>query len=267
MIIDASFMRECLAATRQACEIIKKNWNSPHAVRHKGAIDLVTETDLAVQEFLRASLSSLLPEASFVGEESDTPGGRPDPDRGLCWIVDPVDGTTNFVHRIPFVGTSVALCENGHPILGIVNVPMLGECFHAIKDGQAFLNNVPVIASTVDSLTDALACTGFPYEVQPRLPALMDRLERVLPATQGLRRLGAASVDLAYVACGRLDVFYEDGLRPWDMAAGWLLVERAGGLATHFDGSPLKFNGSLLATNGLVHESMVETLTGARSVS
>lgn len=262
MLIDASFIRICLTAARQAGEIIKKNWNSPHAVRHKGAIDLVTETDLAVQEFLRASLSALLPQAAFVGEETDIPGQRPDPDKGLCWIVDPVDGTTNFVHRIPFVGTSIALCENGRPILGIVNAPMLGECFHAVKDGGAFLNDEPINASTVDALTDALACTGFPYEVKPQLPVLMDRLERVLPATQGLRRLGAASVDLAYVACGRLDVFYEDGLRPWDMAAGWLLVERAGGLATHFDGSTLRFNGSVLATNGLVHDAMVAALTG-----
>ncbi len=167
----------------------------------------------------------------------------------LCWIIDPVDGTTNFVHRIPQVGTSVALWREGQAALGVVNVPMLDECFWAAR-GQG----------GADTLTNALVGTGFPYDVADRLPEVLERLAAVLPVSQGLRRMGAASVDLAYVACGRLDVFYEAGLKPWDMAAGWLLVEEAGGKVSNLRNERLRFGEALLASNGRLHEAMTALL-------
>lgn len=250
---------KCIPIVRDAGAIVKRNWDMPHSVRHKGAIDLVTETDQAVEEFLRGRLLSLLPGSSFLGEESasDAASLLASP---LCWVVDPVDGTTNFVHRIPMVGVSVALCESGAPVLGVIVAPMLGECYYAARDSRAFLNGEPVEASKSGNLADCLVATGFPYDVAPQLPAIIRRLEAVLPATQGLRRPGAASIDLAWVACGRLDAFYEDGLKPWDMAAGWLIVEEAGGQVSDFNGNPAGWGKSLLASNGHAHLDLVNLL-------
>lgn len=250
MTLSATVLEACLDIVRASGEIIRQHWSRPSAVRHKGSIDLVTETDLAVEAYLKDHLASLVPDADFMAEESSVEG--PEPDK-TCWIIDPVDGTTNFVHRIPVVGTSVALWHNGRVELGVVNVPMLNECFWAVRNGGAFCNNAPISVSGACLLTDALVATGFPYDVPEHLPKILERLHAILPATQGLRRMGAASVDLAYVACGRLDIYYEAWLKPWDMAAGWLLVEEAGGRVSTLRNTPLHFGDALLATNGHVH--------------
>lgn len=252
-------LAKCLPVIAKAGEIVKRRWNSDHEIRHKGAIDLVTETDREVEEFLHAALLALTPDAAFVGEESaaDTAALLAAPS---CWIVDPVDGTTNFVHRIPMVGVSVAFCLNGKPVLGVVDAPMLAERYYALKDGGAFLNGAPIAVSKADKLSSCLVATGFPYDVPPKLPAIIRRLEAVLPATQGLRRPGAASIDLAWVGCGRLDAFYEDGLKPWDMAAGIVIVEAAGGQTSDFNGGPSGWGKSLLATNGIMQPDFVKLL-------
>lgn len=252
-----SLLDPCLEVVRQSGELIKSSWCKPHDVRHKGDIDLVTEVDLAVEDFLKTRLASLVPDASFMAEESSQPGQDPGQ---LCWIIDPVDGTTNFVHRIPQVGTSVALWAEGQVVLGIVNIPMLGECYYAVRGEGAFCNGAPIRVSTADALTDALVATGFPYDVKSHLPVIMARMGAILPVAQGVRRIGAASVDLAYVASGRLDAFYEDWLKPWDLAAGWLLVEEAGGRVSDFSGETLRFHEPLLASNGRVHSAMCELL-------
>lgn len=257
MFQAASVLRECVAIVRQSGGIIREHWGRPSHVRHKGGIDLVTETDLAVEAFLKEALAALLPDANFLAEESSEQGQEP---QGLCWIIDPVDGTTNFVHRIPLVGTSVALWHNGRVELGVVNVPMLDECFYAGRGLGAFCNDAPISVSRVEKVGDALAGTGFPYDVAARLPEIMQRLSLVLPGTQGLRRMGAASLDLAYVACGRLDVFYEAGLKPWDFAAGWVLVEEAGGRVSNLRGEALRFGEALLASNGRLHTAMAALL-------
>lgn len=244
---------------RQSGEIIKKAWKKPSHVRHKGVTDLVTETDVAVQAFLREKLSILCPQAKFLGEESDS-DKKPDPATSLCWIVDPVDGTTNFVHRIPVVATSIALCNKGEPILGLVNAPMLDECFYGAKGLGAFCNGEKIAVSREDKLCDSVVATGFPYDIGPELPDIMRRLKQFLPATQGLRRLGAAAIDLAFVACGRLDAFYEASLNPWDVAGGLLLVSEAGGLFSNFAGLPYKFGDPLLADNGRIHQAMLDLL-------
>lgn len=253
----AEILAECADIVRQSGGIVREHWSRPREVRHKGRIDLVTQTDTAVEAFLKERLARLLPGAGFLAEESSRADAQPD---GLCWIIDPVDGTTNFVHRIPQVGTSVALWNGDHVELGVVNVPMLNECFTALRGGGACCNGRPVAVSGAEELCDALVGTGFPYDFAGRLPVILDRLAAVLPQSQGLRRIGAASVDLAYVACGRLDVFYEAGLKPWDLAAGWLLVEEAGGLVSNLRGEPLRFGDALLATNGRLHQAMTDLL-------
>lgn len=253
-------MRKCLPVLKEAGNIVRGNWNRPHETKHKGPIDLVTETDVAVEAFLRGELQRILPEAAFVGEES---GADPALLKGLCWVVDPVDGTTNFVHQIPIVGVSVALCEGGKPVLGIIEAPMLGETYHAALDTQAFRNGAPITVSENSDIGQSLVATGFPYAVKPVLPEILARLGRVLPATQGLRRPGAASIDLAWVACGRLDAFYEAGLKPWDMAAGWIIVQRAGGKVSDFGGREPVLGDPLLASNGHVHADMVNLLAHA----
>ena len=226
-------------------------------MRHKGRIDLVTQTDLAVEAFLKEKLANLVPGATFMAEESSESEKEPD---GLCWIIDPVDGTTNFVHRIPQVATSVALWNKDHVELGVVNIPMMNECFSAQRGQGAYLNGAPISVSKAETLGDALVATGFPYDFGGRLDRILERLSLVLPKSQGLRRIGAAAVDMAYVACGRLDMFYEEGLKPWDFAAGLLLVEEAGGKVTNLRGEALHFGEVLMASNGLVHLEAVDLL-------
>lgn len=284
----AELLAACVAITRASGDIVRQRWNAPSQVRHKGSIDLVTDTDLAVEAFLKERLGALLPGSVFLAEESSDGGGVTGD--APCWIIDPVDGTTNFVHRIPQVATSVALWRSGKVVLGVVNAPMWleapdatgvadavnvvdgaapgasapgglpGQCYWAARGLGAFCNGRRMRVSDADSLADALAATGFPYELEGRLPVILERLGRVLPATQGLRRMGAAALDLALVASGRLDVFYEAWLKPWDLAAGWLLVEEAGGRVSGLDGAPLRFGEPLLATNGRLHTAMVKLL-------
>lgn len=248
---------DALAAADGAAHIMRENFTRPHKIQHKGAVDLLTETDLAIEAFLRRELGHLLPEAAFVGEESSEADAA---NSGLCWVVDPVDGTTNFAHGIPVTAVSIALCYQGQPLLGIVTAPLLNECFYAARDSRAFCNGEPIAVSKETDIRQSLVATGFPYEMEGQLAAIIQRLEQVLPVTQGLRRPGSAAIDLCWLAAGRLEVFYENGLKPWDMAAGWLIVEEAGGRVTDFEGNDAGFGKSLLASNGHVHMAMQKLL-------
>ena len=257
MFASQDILQGCLEVVRQSGDIVREHWAKPSNVRHKGRIDLVTQTDLAVEAFLKQKLANLVPGAAFMAEESSESEKEPD---GLCWIIDPVDGTTNFVHRIPQVATSVALWNKDHVELGVVNIPMMNECFSAQRGQGAYLNGAPISVSKAENLGDALVATGFPYDFSGRLDRILERLSLVLPKSQGLRRIGAAAVDMAYVACGRLDMFYEEGLKPWDFAAGLLLVEEAGGKVTNLRGAALHFGDVLMASNGQVHQEAVDLL-------
>ena len=245
-------------AVAAAGDIIRDHWDQPSTVTRKGRIDLVTQTDLAVEEALKESLSRLLPGSTFMAEES---ASSLDPGE-LTWIIDPLDGTTNFTHRLPFVATSVALWSNGQSVLGFVNATLMNETFHAVLGGGAFLNGRPMAVSVVDSLEESLVATGFPYTVREDIRRLMADLENMLVNTQGVRRPGAASMDLAYIAAGRFDAFYEIGLKPWDTAAGWLLVTEAGGRVTQYDpAAPYHLRSpGILASNGLLHEAVAGLL-------
>jgi myo-inositol-1(or 4)-monophosphatase len=247
-------------AVLTAGEIIRDHFRLPKDIRRKGRIDLVTATDLAVENSLTASLARALPGCAFLAEETakDTVLDRP------TWIIDPLDGTTNFAHQIPFVATSVGLWIDGEIVLGIVNAPILNEYFMAIKGQGAFVGDEPLSVSTAAALDDALVATGFPYSIRDDIGRILPPLAAMLTHTQGLRRPGAASIDLAFVAAGRFDAFYEIGLKPWDTAAGLLLVSEAGGRVSRFDPeSPYKLGDpDILASNGLLHDEMARLIAG-----
>lgn len=252
--------KRLLPLVKAAGGIIARHWRQASHARHKGRIDLVTETDEAVEAFLVRELRGLLPEAGILAEESGASG--PDTDE-LRWILDPLDGTTNFVHRLPHVGISVALWHRDQPLLGVVHAPMLDECYWALRGGGAFCNGSPLRVSTARCLEESLVATGIPYTIREDLTHILAQLAAVLPRTQNLRRMGAASLDLAYVAAGHLDAYFETGLKPWDVAAGILLVTEAGGRISRSDGAPFAFGDEILASNGHVHAAMRQLLCEA----
>jgi myo-inositol-1(or 4)-monophosphatase len=249
------------AAVDEAGALIREHDRRPRHIRHKSSVkDLVTETDLAVEAMLRKSLGGLLPEAGFLGEEGSAGEGLD----GLKWVVDPVDGTTNFAHGLPFVATSVALCRDGEPLLGVVNLPLLGELYAASRGGGATRNGGTIRVSATNNLIEALVATGFPYRIDRYMDAVLGQLSRALPATQGVRRPGAAALDLAYVACGRYEGFFEFALNPWDTAAGVLLVEEAGGRVGRMAGGPYRIgDADVLASNGRLHGALEDMLRAA----
>jgi myo-inositol-1(or 4)-monophosphatase len=242
------------AAVIESGDLIKDAWDKPRNVRYKGRIDLVTETDVAVEHDLKDRLAKILPEASFLAEESAADA----PLNDLTWVIDPIDGTTNFMHQVPLVCTSVGLWRNGRIVMGIINAPIMNECFYAISGGGAWCNDKQIFVTRTDQLEQSLIATGFPYTITEDADEITDRLRRVLKASQGVRRLGAAALDLAYLAAGRFDAFYEKGLKPWDTAAGWLLVNEAGGKVSEYDASVdfSLYSKSLLASNTLLHAQM-----------
>ena len=251
-----SLGRAALDIVRESGQIICQNIARPHTIRHKGTIDLVTETDLAVEDFLTSRLARLTPDVPFLAEESHQSRVAPD----TCWIIDPVDGTTNFAHGLPLTATSVALQQEGRVVLGIVNVPLINECFVAEAGRGAWLNERPIKVSTVAACHEALVATGFPYTIAERVDDILEKLRPVLTATQGIRRCGAAALDLAWVAAGRFDAYYEADLNPWDVAAGSLLITEAGGCLSDMDGGPFTLLSTVLATNGLMHPLMLDLL-------
>lgn len=255
--------RAALAVVQESGSLLRDGFERPHEIRHKGRIDLVTETDLAVEAFLKKKLAPLLPETGFLAEESAKDLSLPD----SCWIIDPVDGTTNFAHGLPLAVTSVGLWQKGEVVLGIVNAPLIGEWYIAEKGKGAWRNGGRLAVSTVDDCREALVATGFPYTVTECVDEILIRLREVLIRVQGVRRCGAAALDLAWLASGRFDTYYETGLKPWDVAAGALLVREAGGRLTTMDGSPHTLFSSVLATNGRLHPRMLELLTPDGSVA
>ncbi len=255
---SSSLLPRLVEVVHQAGEMVLKGWSAAKEVRFKGRIDLVTETDVAVEDFLRVQLAQLLPQAGFLAEEtaSRTELGT------MTWVVDPLDGTVNFAHQLHHVAISAALWHHGAIEMGVVALPLLGETFTAIRGQGAWLNDDPIQTTGTTDLEHALVATGFPYTIQDELDQVMPCLRAVLSRCRGVRRLGAAAVDLAYTACGRLDGFYEKGLKPWDTAAGWLLVEEAGGRVSRFD-SPQPYSldsGTILASNGPLHAKLFELL-------
>jgi myo-inositol-1(or 4)-monophosphatase len=256
----SSLQRELNKLVLQAGDMIGGALFSAKNVRKKGRVDLVTETDLAVEEFLKEKLLQLEPASRFLAEETASENVL----EGLTWIIDPLDGTTNFTHGFPFVATSVALWYEGQLVLGTVNIPAMRELFTARKGAGSLCNDTPISVTATSQLEDCLVATGFPYQTQAYIDRILAQMRNMLLTTQGIRRPGAAAVDLAYLACGRYDVFYEYALKPWDTAAGCLLIEEAGGRVSRMDCTPYSLgNEDILASNGRVHRQACELLQSA----
>jgi myo-inositol-1(or 4)-monophosphatase len=231
-------------------------------IQQKGLHDFVTYVDKAAEQKIAERLAFLLPEAGMILEEKSVErhGER------YRWVVDPLDGTTNFIHRIPLFSVSIALLDGDEPILGLVHEANLDECFSAWKDAPALLNGREIHVSSISASDDALFATGFPYYDYGKMDAYLEVFKYFMRHTSGLRRLGSAAVDLAYVACGRLEGFYEYGLKPWDVAAGALIVQQAGGRVTDFNGGRNHvFGGELLATNASLYEEVQKVVSALMS--
>jgi len=246
-----------VAAAREAGEVLLGYLGRLDRVEHKGAVDLVTEADRAAERFLVDRLARLLPEASILAEEGSGKEASPT----VSWIVDPLDGTTNFAHDYPVFAVSIALVAEGERVLGVIHDPMRDECFTAIRGMGARLGDAALRVSGTGGLGDALLVTGFPYDVRTNPRNNVPQFTAFLKRARAVRRDGSAALDLAYVAAGRFDGFWEEGLAPWDMAAGALLVEEAGGTVTGYDADPLDlFAAHIVATNGRIHPELLETL-------
>jgi myo-inositol-1(or 4)-monophosphatase len=229
-------------------------------VSHKGDIELVTEADLASEKLIIEKIRSYHPQHGILAEESGEAvlvGGKRSEWK---WIIDPLDGTTNYAHGYPFFCVSIALEHAGVLEVGVVYDPVRDEMFAAERGNGATLNDRKIRVSPIDELNKALVCTGFPYNVRER-PDFTRDFANFTMAAQAVRRDGSAAIDLAYVACGRFDGFWEDGLSPWDIAAGALLIEEARGKTSNFDNGPLSiYNPKVVATNGLIHDAMLRVL-------
>jgi myo-inositol-1(or 4)-monophosphatase len=243
----------------KAGSLLQELFEQPHQIRHKSAIDLVTEADLAAEELILETLQRKLPGIKTISEESsNTYEILP---TEPVWIIDPLDGTTNFAHNFPWFAVSIALYADNRSRVGVIYHPMQNELFCATESGGAWLNDRPIRVSDVSSLQNALVATGFPYDVRDRSDVILTMLKKVLEQAQGVRRPGAAALDLAYLACARLDAFWEVDLKPWDSAAGYLLVEEAGGRLSNFTGTPFSpFFPELLASNSILHENFIALL-------
>ncbi|NLE46343.1 MAG: inositol monophosphatase [Chloroflexi bacterium] len=235
----------------------------PH-VRYKGAVNPVTDTDTATESFIINRLLTAFPDHRILAEEggfvngNQTPAGATD---APMWVVDPLDGTNNFAHGFPHIAISLALQIEGQTVVGVIHDPLRGETFAAMRDGGCTLNGETVHASPTAHLADAFLGAGFPYDRRTAADNNTERLDHFLRRSQGVRRAGSAALDLAYVACGRLDGFFEIRLSSWDIAAGVLLVCEAGGQVTDFEGLPTGLNGeTVLASNSLIHQEMLRVI-------
>jgi len=250
----ASYLETAIDIAREAGALLANMAERRIGYELKGDFDLVTEADRASEKLIVERLRSHFPQHSIVAEE----GNNHDFGSEFRWYVDPLDGTTNFAHGFPMFNTTLALEQAGQMIAGVVFDPLRQEMFAAERGSGAYLNNRRIQVSKVSRLEDCLVATGFPSRKR-HLNINVHFYHQLAMATHGVRRGGSAALDLAYVSCGRLDAFWEFGLNPWDMAAGTLLIEEAGGRCSDMQAGAAKLGGAhLLADNGLVHAQMLE---------
>ncbi len=251
-------------AARQAGEILSRNWGQAGRIEHKGAINLVTETDRLAEAVIINTLQAHYPDWDILAEEAGQKGNNAE----NRFIVDPLDGTTNYAHAYPCFCVSIASEQQGVVSLGVIYEPLLNELYTAIKGQGAYLNGKPLGVSPAKYLNDSLLVTGFPYDIREHTGNSLKYFNRLALLSQGVRRDGSAALDLCYVAAGRLDGFWELGLCPWDVAAGSLIVTEAGGSVSHIDDTGFSLTGKqILATNGLIHEELRQALQQAGKIT
>jgi myo-inositol-1(or 4)-monophosphatase len=261
--LDPLYLSTAIDTALEIGRIHASHFRQPLDVRKKGPIDLVTVADLEAERTFRDRIGARFPTHVVLGEEA---GGGAAPAGGARWIIDPLDGTTNFAHGLGLFCVSIALELDGRVELGVVYDPVGEELYTAERGEGARLNGRPLHVSARASLIDALLCTGFPYAVRDGRARQVRVFEAFLGRARAVRRLGSAALDLCYVAAGRFDGFWEEELHAWDVAAGALIVAEAGGRVTGYDDQPLDlFGRHILATNGRLHPAMLEVIASVRN--
>jgi len=248
-----------IRAARAGAAIVASGFRSVTDAEMKGVVDPVTEIDRAAEAAVVGMISEARPEDGILAEE----GSAAETSSGRRWVIDPLDGTVNFIHGIPHVSISVALEDDNGVLVGVIVDPIRDEEFTAVRGRGAFLNASPMQVSTTERLGDSIIVTGFPYDRRDHGSSYATTVGEVLEAARGVRRLGSAALDLAWVAAGRYDGYWEYSLSPWDMTAGVLLVAEAGGMLSNSAGGPIDHT-DLVVTNGLIHEELRRIVVSSR---
>ena len=248
-----------IEAARKAGVTLGEYARKGFRIEHKDAVNLVTDADRRAEETIVDAISRAFPDHQILAEERGLAGSQ----SPFKWVIDPLDGTTNFAHGFPAYCVSIGLEYQGRCILGVVCDPTRQELFVGEAGGGAFLNGTPIQVSRASKLDAALLVTGFAYDIRESSNTNLDHFANFALRVQGLRRTGAAALDLCYVACGRFDGFWELKLHPWDMAAGSVIVQEAGGRMSDFSGEPFSiYSQEIVASNGFIHDAMLAVLSG-----
>ena len=246
---------------RQAGRLLAEKLIKNNQIYYKGTIDLVTEADKMSEELILAEITRRYPEHGILSEESAAKNER----ATVRWIIDPLDGTTNYAHGFPFFCVSIALEEDGVVVMGVIYDPIRDELFTAGKQSGTYCNGRKLLVSSVNDLSRSLLATGFPYDIRVSKDNNLNFFSAMAVKAQAIRRAGAAALDLAYLAAGRLDGFWELKLKPWDTAAGCLLVTEAGGVISDMtNGKWNLYSPGLVASNGLIHDQMMDVIQKAK---
>jgi len=258
-VTQTELLKFAIKMAKEAGAILMQHFGHISSFKHKSSpIDLVTIADTQSESFILKEITRTFPDHHIIAEESTHVENNSD----YRWVIDPLDGTTNFVHNLPIFAVSIGLQYKEETIVAVVYNPAADKCFWAEKDGGAFLNGESIHIISTNTLSDSLLVTGFPYIHDDRWGKGFDLFKALYGKTQGVRRLGAAALDFCFVAMGRFEGYWEFGLQPWDVCAGALIVKESGGKVSDWDGSPMPFSGNrVLVTNGHIHEEILEVLS------